>query len=274
MKALLGVVTFGVMISVLAGCEGGWQAGGSSSNYNTSGKWQDVSGTYVGLPGAYLVSNYSNMGPTNGSGNTVQETVGTTVAGQILYSGSLGSAPLTAGTLAMAISGVAAGNDNGTGGITGTGITSGSINYSTGAWSLTLTAAPPAGADIVATYQKSSTTSSGAGGSGVTINTFTVQQSGNVVSFTDNNGSIYKGQIGMTSTNSSGGTNTTALSATYAYDVSGVSSAGFKVEMVGTFLINGIAVGTNGVSVTETTISGTWLEQAGKTGHISGVRQY
>ncbi|TAN37031.1 MAG: hypothetical protein EPN23_06905 [Verrucomicrobia bacterium] len=275
MKAFIGVVTFGVMLSVLTGCEGGWQFGGSAGNFNESGKWQDVSGTYVGASGSFLVSDYSNMGPTNGTGNTVSETIGVTVAGQTLYSGTLGSAPLTAGTLTLAISSIAAGTDNGSGSISGTGITSGSINYSTGAWSLTLTAAPPAGADILATYQKTSGTAgaAGPGGSGVVINTFTVQQSGNVVSFTDNNGSIYKGNIGMTSTNT-GGTNLMAISMTYAYDVSGVSAAGFNVEMVGTFLINGATVNTNGNIITSTVISGTWLEQGGKTGHIRGVRQY
>ena len=280
MKALVGVVTFGAILSVLTGCEGNWQVGSSAANYNTSGKWADVSGTYVGLPGSYLVSNYTIGSTTNSTStsNTVNETIGTTTAGQTLYSGTLSSPPLAADSFAIAISGVAAGHDDGAGAITGSGITDGGIDYNTGAWNLSLSAAPPDGATITASYIHiaSSASSSGTNGPGgsSTIYTFTVQQSGNAVSFTDNNGSIYKGNIGMTSTNiPGGGTNTTAISATYSYDVSGVSAAGYNVEMVGTFLVNGVSVGTNGTTVTGTEISGTWLEQHGKTGRILGERQ-
>jgi hypothetical protein len=188
----------------------------------------------------------------------VSETVGTTVAGQTLYSGGLSAAPLKAGTFDVAIIGVAAGSDNGTGGISGTGISSGSIDYTTGAWSLTLSAAPPAGGDIVATYQSASGSSGGPGSSGVVIHTFTVQQSGNQLIVTDNNGSVYRGAIGLTS-----GGDSNATTVAYGYDINGVSAAGFNVEMVGAFSV---------VSNTTATMTGTWLEQGGKTGHIDGHR--
>ena len=284
MKAVIGVVTFGAILSVLTGCEGNWQMGSSANNYNESGKWSDVSGTYVGNAGTYLVSNYSG-GPitTNTStstSNTVSETIGTTTAGQLLYSGGLSQAPLAPDSFSVAVTAVAAGHDDGAGNISGTGIASGTIDYNTGAWNLSLKAAPPDGAGITATYQVVSSSTSGAGGatpgsSGVVINSFTVQQSGNAVSFTDNNGSIYKGSIGLTSTNNTiGGTNVAMTSTVYSYDVSGVSAAGYNVEMVGSFLINGDTVGTNGTILIGTSISGTWLEQHGKTGHISGMRSY
>ena len=87
----------------------------------------------------------------------------------------------------------------------------------------------------------------------------------------DNNGAVYKGQIALTETNTVGGTNVTVMSANYQFDATGVSQAGFNVELVGNFLLNGaLTVGTN--VFYNTFISGTWLEQGGKTGHISGQR--
>lgn len=265
MKALVGAAAFGIIMAVLTGCEGNWQLGGSAGNYNTSGNWQNVSGRYVAANGQWLVSSYSGV-----SSNTITETVASTVAGQLNYSGTLGNAPLVANTLAISLGSIGAVHDNGSGSLSGSGVTSGSIDYTTGAWSLTLSAAPAAGVGMVATYQTSG--SGGAGGSGVSIQTFEVSQAGNVVTFTDNNGSVYKGQIGATSTNSPSGTNVTAISASYSFDVSGVSAAGFNVEMVGHFLVNGGTVISNTVIMT-TSMTGTWLEQGGKTGNIAGIRE-
>lgn len=259
MKALVGVATFGLMAAILTGCEGGWQFGGSAQNYNV-GDWKDVSGVYIGTAGKYLVSNYTGIGAV--SSNTVQETVGSTVGGQTVYSGSLSKTPVTAGTFSISIAGIASGHSSAAGAITGTGLaaTGSTVDFNTGFWTITLSAAPAAGGvDIVATYNAPGSNSSGAGSSGVTISAFTIQQSGNQLIVTDNNGSVYKGTIGATSPAS-----TNATYATYGYDVSGVSAAGFNVEMVGTFY----------TSSTNSAMSGTWLEQGGKTGNIDGNRQY
>lgn len=258
MKALVGVVTFGLMATILTGCEGGWQFGGSAQTYNESGNWWDISGVYVGTSGKYLVSNYTGMGAI--SSNTVQETIGATVVGQTVYSGTLSTIPVTSGTLAISITGIAAGHASTAGAITGTGISTGTVDFNTGFWTITLSAAPAAVVNITATYNASGSSSTGPGSSGVVIHTFNVQQSGNQLIVTDNNGSVYKGSIGATAPN----VNTNATYVTYAYDVSGVSAAGYNVQMVGAFY----------ASSTNSAMTGTWLEQGGKTGNIDGNRQY
>jgi hypothetical protein len=85
----------------------------------------------------------------------------TTVSGESLGTGN-GSLTTFSGTLVHAYSnpntltvtaGTVTGTDNGQGAITGTGITSGSINYKTGAWSVTFTVAVPNLTAITAGYK-------------------------------------------------------------------------------------------------------------------------
>jgi hypothetical protein len=287
MKALIGVTTFGLMTAILTGCEGNWQAGGSAQSFNESGDWQNVSGTYVGYYGKFLVSNYSDLGYDNTGTST--EDLGTTVAGQKTYSGTVPLSQHYASGFTMYVGSLSA-TANTAGILTGAGFSSGNINWDSGAYTFVLTDDPGAGLAIRATYQTSTASQLKPGGSGVVINTFTIQQSGNAVTFTDNNGSIYSGYIGLTST---AGMSSNEVTQSYGYDVNGVSAAGFKVEMVGNIVLNrnmsfttseqyytttnGIYVTTNSIVVTNTSlrasIDGTWLEQGGKTGHINGHRE-
>lgn len=101
--------------------------------------------TLIGNPGANptFCFQYTAKMPatalTLGAGNGVTTT----------FSGTLGPTPLTAGKQAVVASSVI-GVDNGAGGITGTGISSGTINYVTGAVSVTFLTAPATGITVQA----------------------------------------------------------------------------------------------------------------------------
>ena len=66
------------------------------------------------------------------------------------FSGSLGVA-LIPGSLSLTC-GIVVGSDNGSGSITGSGISAGAINYTTGAWSVSFAAAPTTGAELNMAY--------------------------------------------------------------------------------------------------------------------------
>ena len=138
----------------------------------------------------------------------------------------------------------------------------------------------------------STTTTGGsgtAGSSGVSIYAFNVQQTGNKLKIIDNNGSVYEGSLGdirTTGNLSSGSTGATFVNGdqvSASFSAGGKSAAGIYVNMTGTF--QGTASGVSqvssksGASVVYTTsmalsnrrIMGTWIEDGGKTGNISGV---
>jgi len=79
------------------------------------------------------------------------ECVGEGDAAQTSFSGTLLYPAVEEDTLSIVVGGITA-TDDGNGALTGTGVTSGTINYTTGAWTLVLAAAPAAGALLVAAY--------------------------------------------------------------------------------------------------------------------------
>ena len=81
----------------------------------------------------------------------ITQTVGTGNGTQTTFSGTIPNVPVKSGSLSVAAGGVT-GIDNGSGGITGAGISSGTVNYTTGALSVTFVAAPTSGTPVTATY--------------------------------------------------------------------------------------------------------------------------
>ena len=86
------------------------------------------------------------VGNNQVSGAVVGTGDGTTTT----FSGTLANIPVVASTVSFT-AGSVTGTDNGSGVISGTGV-SGTINYTTGAWSLTYTTAPASAANITASY--------------------------------------------------------------------------------------------------------------------------
>jgi hypothetical protein len=278
-----------VAVAALLGCE--WEGAGGGDTWNERFSWVNFSGVYKGALAGVLVTDYSSsLGEIGATGAvfTATETVGTAVAGQSLYSGTVRNSPLVAGGFQVTV-GVFALHDDGTGQLTGSGKT-GSVDYGTGAWTLDLLGEwPPAGSPIVVSYNYSSTGSGGAaseedaGTSGIVIYSFVVDHTGNLLHITDNNGSVYQGKLSSVRTTgnfSQDSTVQTPLAGEQviaSFTASGVSAAGMHVTMVGTFqgVVQGGALpGTTGgaasTSLADRRMLGTWIEKNGKTGNING----
>ena len=162
--------------------------------------------------------------------------------------------------------------------MTGTGGAFGSIDYSTGSWSINLAGIAPAdGVNIVASYSYTIVGSSGSqgadsGATGIEIFSFTVFQNGENITITDNNGSTYEGQIGNTQVSDGSNTTTPTVGTTVVmqFTAVGISAAGLEVTMVGTF--QGVVLDSTGnqLALSDRRMLGTWIETGGRTGDING----
>lgn len=72
-------------------------------------------------------------------------------AAEVTFSGTLRNPVVHYGTLSIVAAAITA-TDDGDGNLTGTGVTSGSIDYDTGAWTITYAAAPAADVQVLASY--------------------------------------------------------------------------------------------------------------------------
>ncbi len=270
-----------VVTMSLAGCE--WGNTSSDDSVNSRYDWANFSGLYRGDSGS-IVSDYTVSG-SGSTGSTVRvsnERVGTGASGQSKYSGTVSGHPVVAGSFQVRV-GVFTLADIGGGVLSGSG-KSGTISYDSGAWSIDLAGESPSeGAPILAsyTYTQGASYDSDGVNSGVTGNpiySLNVNQDGNSVAVTDNNGAVYKGKI--KSVRTSGGTTQDNIETqgyplpgtvvTASFEVSGTSGAGMSVKIVGTF--SGLVGGAgSAVSLQGRRIDGTWVEGGGKTGNVSGT---
>ncbi len=285
-----------VVTMSLAGCE--WGNTSSGDSVNSRYDWANFNGVYRGDNGA-IVSDYTISGGSTAGGSVrvSNERVGTGVSGQSKYSGTVAGHPVEANSFQVRV-GVFTLADIGGGVLSGSGKT-GHISYDSGAWSIDLAGeSPSAGAAILASYAYTQGASVDAGGansgvSGNPIYTFNVNQDGNSVTLTDNNGAVYKGKI--KSVRTSGGMNQDNREATQSsqsgtqtpnpgevvtanFEVSGTSAAGKSVKIVGAFagLVGGNYTGNTALGggtkmwLQNRRMDGTWIESNGKTGNVAG----
>lgn len=110
--------------------------------------WNLVSGaplaTVMGVVGQFVMLG-DLYGPSTGT------TIGTGNASQVTFTGTLANVPTFPTSVDITVNGVSQGSDNGLGVLSGAGIVSGTVNYDTGAVSVTLTAAPGVGIVVAAT---------------------------------------------------------------------------------------------------------------------------
>ena len=267
----------------LAGCD--WDTGSDADHWNSDYNWVNFSGTYRSAAGGLLVTDYTTTPSTPGSTNTLQssgEAQGSFAAGKTSFKGTLGHGNLVKGSLVITLYNSSGGvintfADDGNG-ILGSA-SQGTVQYVPGSWTLTLTTDFPTVPGYVRasySYYVSNAGSTGGGanpGSTGRIYSFVLVQKGENLTFTDNNGAVYKGKIGEMRTASGverddeegsflpqeGDT----LVATI--ECSGTSAALMQVKIVGTLQ------GTVASDVfTGRTLTGTWIEAAGKTGDING----
>lgn len=274
----MGVVVAGVLGAiVLTGCE--WEGTDQDESISQRYNWVSFSAVYRPVTNAYLVGGFGEAG-NQAEGEVIATGNGATT----LFSGVLDHSEVTPGSLTISAAGFAL-SDNNNGLLFGNGKT-GTVNYTTGAWSINLTpTALDAGTPIRATYQFSASQSPGS--SGNPIYSLTVQQTGNSITMLDNNGATYSGTI--SSITSTGGVSqdepstTTSLpssgdTVTGSFQVSGRSASGANVTITGTLV--GTVVASAATATTSASIQlnnremhGTWVESGGQTGDIYGIAQ-
>lgn len=271
----------GFSVLVMSGCdwEGLSEGDGKSNRYDA----YNFTGSYAGVP---LVSAYTTAAVSTGEASRVRsETIGTIVAGQTVYHGVLARFPVTDGTVQI-VCGSLVVTDDGSGALQIGGVDAGSIVYASGAWNLTIPVAslPSAGTAIKASYTY--TGDNEPSSSGKEIFVFNVDQDGNNLTIVDNTGAKYTGKI--SSIRGTGGASVEFPGAasipadgepvTATFSVSGRSSAGLNVTIVGSFGATASVVAATEttaaqVSLNDRAIHGTWIESGGKTGNVNGTAQ-
>jgi hypothetical protein len=281
------------LIGLVTGCE--WTSGGGTEDWSDRYNFLNFSGVYRGLGGGLLVTKYTAGGTPGipGSTNTVSgEKIATGNGSSTAFAGTLKNKPVIEASITIVAASYNFTDANGDGVLAGSNGAFGTINYGTGQWTLDFNGvAIDNGTPIVAGYQfvrQGTPAVSGdiKGSTGKAISSFTVEHIGNVVNIVDNNGARYEGKTG--DIRSTGGINQDAVSQTppavpiagdefiASFEAEGISSAGLRVKMVGTFqgTITAVRVPTEELTGALTlggrTMFGTWIEDGGVTGDIQG----
>ncbi len=300
-RALVTMVAVSMLFGFVAGCE--WTGSGSDGTWSDQYNWVNFSGVYKPISGGILVQSHAYAAATAAGTNSVAtvrrrvtETIGTGTGGSRSFSSTLGHAPVASGSIFVTdgfeafqdvpTPGTLAGDKGGTG----------SINYNTGAISVTFNLDPGAGIAIQCTYEydealgsgsgsSSSSSSSSPQGSSLAVYSLSVFQQGNLLEMTDNNGALYKGKMGSLA--SSGGANQGQVAdgstVTAQFSANGISANGRGIKIVGTLQGRyqaGTSSGSSGSSsgtatswlLTSRTMQATWIEDGGQfTGDITAV---
>ena len=182
------------IVGLTVGCE--WTGTSSEESWNDAYSWVNFSGTY---------RLYNTVDATPGSSGTTStstktaevsnENHGNTTATDT-YSGTLRRLPVVEGSVSLNIGGTVF-TDQGGGVLSGG--QGGTVNYVTGYWSARLAGLPLVGLAIRASYSYSyegtDTTPGTPATPGSTITYFTINQQGNLLTFTDNQGVVYSGRV-------------------------------------------------------------------------------
>jgi hypothetical protein len=231
------------------GCE--WEST-DDSNSSNSAISVNVSGAYRDAAGSFLVR---TSGPS--AAQSTSKSIGTGDGANKVFSDTLTSNPIARGTVSVTDGSETWNDVDGDGTMSSSLVFptgSGSINYSTGAVTVTFTAPPSAGATISATFNffaPGTVENPTSGKSGSPIFLFTVRQNGNRMDLVDDLGDSYVGRIEdpftdfSEETETGAGTTTTdttttdqsaierAVGLSYPFEVTG-TSAGNPIRIVGT----------------------------------------
>lgn len=286
--ASVGLVAV-VMLTAAGGCD--WSSGGGADGYNTSRIRSSVAGVYRASGGGPLVRDFET---DNGSSSyeVKNENVATGNGSSTVFSGRLANNGVLANTLLITGGGYSF-TDNGEGVLIGSPAGSGSVTYSTGAYSLDFAGtAPASGAPIRANYayQPNAQSTAKSGASATTIYSFNVQQTGDRIRIIDNNGDAYEGRLGSTQVNQviATGENQESIQGSIQFEANG-NSRGIPIKIAGTFNVvetvlyeRATTIEVNGESGTLSdgqeeyarfsglTMEGTWIEPRAQ-GNISGT---
>ena len=227
------------------------------------------------------------------------EVIATGNGSSTAFSGSLDRSPIVAGSVTISAPPAFTLTDpDSDGTLSGTGGSSGTINYSTGAFSLDFGgSAIDAGSDITASYTfleategtDATSDSHTSGTSGAKIYSFSIEQNGNTIRIIDNNGNTYDGKLGTSQIVSQETVSETQqkLQEVIQFNAQGLAG-GTKVKLVGVFNVSEVIFFAAGVtqngdsgdvsaSLTETfrtvslSMAGTWIEESGTTANIHAI---
>ncbi len=288
-----------VVILMFAGCE--WKNTDGSASWDDSFSWVNFSGTYRAQDGGEVVVAHGTLTinpDTTVTGNVtkvenqkVGEGQGTDIGDPNVYSGIL-HIDLIPGTVTIVAGGFIF-TDDGIGHLTTSGGLAGTVEYTTGAWSIDFgTGGIAEGQDIMATYSYDSRSGGSGGGGGTTAGDFPwsgifsmrVEQLGNYVRIVDGKFGQYEGVITTVSNGGGDMTGTTSGNIEAQFEVSGAASDGRAIRIVGSFLGGYIAPsqgdGTAGSTRTGTgtaygalmgrILQAIWVEPDGQTADVVG----
>jgi hypothetical protein len=110
---------------------------------------------YTNSGGGVLAGQEVFRNPTDGtySSDQTSSSIGTGNNTTVTFAVTLSSTPVRPGTFSLQVGGLTVAQDNGNGGIVGPTISSGTVNYATGALAVTFSAPPANGNPIEATYR-------------------------------------------------------------------------------------------------------------------------
>lgn len=219
----------------LSGCDWG---GAHENTWNDAYSWLNFTGTYK-LANAVQVAATSTE---DDGGSVSSETTESQYPGSMSFKTSSATKIVSGvvnqvgqgvvpGTFSVNVGGKIVGSDDKAGGIAGTGIAKGSIDYSSGTWSVECATAAPAGVSVSVTWkykvQGMQPVDPKKPEKAQSIMTYLhVNQNGNVLYMTDSNGVKYQGKItGASVPNSTGHGYENAGSAYVSFDVSAANGA-------------------------------------------------
>lgn len=274
LAVLGGMVSLVVM---LAGCE--WEGTDDEDTWDSTVGWINFSGTYRAADGGLLVRiGFTSVQRTGfntlGTGDNMRKSF-TGVLTPVVVPGSVfvsdGFEALT-----DASTGTGSTTNATTGNLTGDKGGSGTINYQTGALSVTFDMEPASGVTVFASYLYEERVGGGnindpLQGSTVPIYALTVQQQGNYLRLIDDRGNIYEGQVYLTETGG-GSTGSSAGTVVGQFEARGTVN-GVAVTIVGN-LQGAYADPEEGEQfgiLVNRTLDATWIETGGMSGMINGV---
>jgi hypothetical protein len=291
----------GMWVAVLAvgimGCN--WETGEDATSWSSSYNWVNFSGSYRGVGGGLLVTDYTSTPTIPGVTNiySATESGGSMPARGTKASGKVSHGSIVPGSVMITVGSNATLSDSTKDGQLG-GDGTGGVDYEGGTWSIEIDAATvdfDKANSIKVSYSyivsRDGSSSSGARpGSTGSIYSFQILHEGQHLTFTDNNGATYTGFISEirsssgaqnTDINQVGGDETANDTSKLTYyesplpangdiiiatfECTGRSAALRNVKIVGT-LHGAVAAG----NFTSRRLDGTWIEMPGKTGDING----
>ena len=287
-------------IIAIVGCEG-WESGSDVFSWDDSFAFANFNGLYRPVDSSTIVFSFAGQSSfstdTNATPTTIENAQTSLASGDgssIFFASSdagiVMSPVVVPGTVTIDAGGFDF-QDDGAGTLSAADGSSGSIAYTTGAWTLSFVAPPASGVEIVATYTFTPSAvsgtigSGGVGGTGIdpatapgsddalptdgSIVTFSLRQTGNLLTLIDNNGDTYTGQIeSLDFTRSSVNEDITIATDGPVVGQATVHGVSQGVGVTMFLTLNGTLFQDN---FADRIIQGIWVQEDGRTADIFGA---